>query len=30
MEPVETGKRKRALPAQGQEESIVCVCRLAL
>ena len=30
VKPVETGKRKRALLPFGEEESIVCVCRLAL
>jgi len=30
MEPVETGKRKRARLPFGEEESIACVCQLAL
>jgi len=30
VEPVETGKRKRALLPLRDEESSVCVCRLAL
>jgi hypothetical protein len=30
MEPVETGKRKRARLPWREEESIVCVCQLAL